>query len=274
MPWCPECKMEYEEGVEKCADCQINLVEDLNDDSLYWVDLLESEDKNNLEEIKSFLEYSKINAINIIKNEERNVFVLQVKEDESEEASKFASVFLYNKKMEKREEETQEQIEDESTKEGNGQEDVFEDKNKKLEDIKSTAFSFITVGIIGLIFVVLVMLEYININMDPTFRQIFLPLLLVIMFVFIGIGLSSFIKIKQAKEEVDVYNQKVNAIKQYIKEHYTKEHIDDHCELDDNEEMNYFKRTEYIKKGIRDHFDDVEESMMDAIVDEIYEDIY
>ena len=29
MPWCPKCKYEYEEGIEKCSECKIKLVEEL-----------------------------------------------------------------------------------------------------------------------------------------------------------------------------------------------------------------------------------------------------
>lgn len=30
MPWCPVCKSEYKEGVERCAECGVQLVEDLS----------------------------------------------------------------------------------------------------------------------------------------------------------------------------------------------------------------------------------------------------
>jgi hypothetical protein len=29
MPWCPKCKIEYREGFSKCADCEVDLVEEL-----------------------------------------------------------------------------------------------------------------------------------------------------------------------------------------------------------------------------------------------------
>ena len=33
MPWCPKCKSEYREGIVKCADCKIDLVEELPPDN-------------------------------------------------------------------------------------------------------------------------------------------------------------------------------------------------------------------------------------------------
>ena len=29
MPWCPNCKNEYREGITECADCGVELVDEL-----------------------------------------------------------------------------------------------------------------------------------------------------------------------------------------------------------------------------------------------------
>jgi len=33
MPWCPVCKNEYREGIERCAECKVELVDHLEDES-------------------------------------------------------------------------------------------------------------------------------------------------------------------------------------------------------------------------------------------------
>lgn len=33
MPWCPECKNEYREGIKLCAECQVELVDHLEDET-------------------------------------------------------------------------------------------------------------------------------------------------------------------------------------------------------------------------------------------------
>jgi hypothetical protein len=34
MPWCPECHAEYEAGVARCSDCEVDLVEQLPEEAI------------------------------------------------------------------------------------------------------------------------------------------------------------------------------------------------------------------------------------------------
>lgn len=43
MPWCPICKNEYREGVKLCAECQVELVDHLEDEKEQSADLEEQE---------------------------------------------------------------------------------------------------------------------------------------------------------------------------------------------------------------------------------------
>ena len=33
MPWCPVCKNEYREGIERCAECKVTLVDSLEEET-------------------------------------------------------------------------------------------------------------------------------------------------------------------------------------------------------------------------------------------------
>lgn len=51
MPWCPKCKYEYREGVKKCSDCNIELVEVLSEED-YIDENEEKERREFLDELK------------------------------------------------------------------------------------------------------------------------------------------------------------------------------------------------------------------------------
>lgn len=59
MPFCPNCQMEYREGIPRCSDCDIELVDSLPDDALSEV---EPEDVD-LVEIASFANVSEADMI-------------------------------------------------------------------------------------------------------------------------------------------------------------------------------------------------------------------
>ncbi|TCT16721.1 hypothetical protein EDC18_10116 [Natranaerovirga pectinivora] len=267
MAWCPECKTEYEDGVLKCFDCEKELVEDLQDDSLYWMDLVESKKEEEINELKAFLEYSKIEDINVIEDEDQ--FILQVKKDRFDDARKYVNVYLYNKKLEdKEEEEVEEKIQQPKKL-------VYEDKNKKVEDLKSSAFAFITVGILGMIFVGLVMLDYISLNMDPTYKNIFFAFFFLVMCVFIGVGIMSYVKVKEAKKTALDFQSEVEAIKSWILSNISFAQMEESIEDESSdEELKYFNRAEYIKERINSQFNDLDETIVDGIVDDLYDEIF
>ena len=62
MPWCPICKNEYREGIEKCADCGATLVKSL-DDIKETVFLCNLGDEQAVEKFLSYLKYSNIEAV-------------------------------------------------------------------------------------------------------------------------------------------------------------------------------------------------------------------
>lgn len=61
MPYCPECRTEYREGTERCADCGAELVDVLPEepqpewDTADWVTLVELGDETEARIIEGFL---------------------------------------------------------------------------------------------------------------------------------------------------------------------------------------------------------------------------
>ena len=68
MPFCPECMAEYREGVTRCTDCEVSLVESLPDSheveaELELVELAEFSNLSEAEMIKELLEGNQIRSV-------------------------------------------------------------------------------------------------------------------------------------------------------------------------------------------------------------------
>lgn len=77
MPWCPKCKYEYREGITKCADCDVELVDELpieEPEEMKEVpnELLEEIDEEMKEKLEAGLEADDVDGINIVKS---NIYV-------------------------------------------------------------------------------------------------------------------------------------------------------------------------------------------------------
>lgn len=273
MPWCPECKTEYEEGVLKCSDCDINLVDDLDNDQLYWVTLVEGEEQESLEGLQEFLIYSKIEKVQIIEEDEREKFLLQVHQNDLEEAKKFVGVYLYNKKLEEKENEEVED-EEESVEASPQKTAAYEDKEKKVSDIKSSAFSFITVGLLGVAFIIFTMIGVIPIDLAPNYEYFFYGLISVVSGLFIIFGCVSFTKLKHLQAEANAFTAQVNEVKEWFKDQYGIKEIDEDIQEGMNEEAKYFVRYEFIKEKIQIQYPELETAIVEGVGDELYDEIY
>ena len=89
MPWCPKCKNEYVEGTKECADCGCALVETLTERKAVIFG-----EKEQMEKLKEFLEYSKISDVAVKQNEEDDTYELFVREEDETQARKLVNVFL------------------------------------------------------------------------------------------------------------------------------------------------------------------------------------
>ena len=92
MPWCPICKNEYREGIEKCADCGAALVKSL-DDIKETAFLCYIGDDNAVEKFLSYLKYSGIDAVSEY-NEEEQSYKISVSPEDLKKAKTEFKAFM------------------------------------------------------------------------------------------------------------------------------------------------------------------------------------
>ena len=81
---------------------------------------------------------------------------------------------------------------------------VYKEKDAQLEDNRSTAYTFLGVGIAGLIFVILFALDIIKLPMADYMRVIMIVVMSVLFVIFLGIGITHFRKINQMSADADM----------------------------------------------------------------------
>lgn len=280
MPWCPKCKNEYVEGTKECADCGCALVETLIERKAVIFG-----EKEQMEKLKEFLEYSKISDVAVKQNEEDDTYELFVREEDETQARKLVNVFLKEEAKQKAEMEAQEGADKAEADET--QEDlnrnvlkytgVYQDSAAKAEDNKSSAYTLLFVGGVGLVVIALCMFGVIDLNLNETSKYMVYGVMGALFILFIVMGVVSMRSYKIFAQKAQKEDNLTGEIRKWCLADLTAEKVDEQLSGEDKalaDEMKYFKRTEILKKLISEKFLNLDEAYLEHFVDDIYPEIF
>ena len=148
-------------------------------------------------------------------------------------------------------------------------------KDATYEDTKSTAFTFLLIGILGVIAIVLVWLDVIHLNMASYMKILMYVVMGLLFIIFIVIGLIYQKRLKSLKAEIGEENSLTAEILEWFFANYVATDID--SEISDpskKEEQLYFSRYEIMMKLLTKKYPALEESYADHMIEEIYERLY
>lgn len=91
MPWCPNCRNEYKEGIKICADCSIDLVKELEPINNLTA-IAGFQDNEQADKLVKYLTHEKIQAVKEY-SEEDNGYVISVPDKVSKKAKKLFQAF-------------------------------------------------------------------------------------------------------------------------------------------------------------------------------------
>ena len=153
---------------------------------------------------------------------------------------------------------------------------VYRDKKARAEDYKSSAYTLLSVGIIGLIALVLMITGVLPFRLYGSGKYITYSVMGIMFVVFIVMGISSFrsskIYAKEATDEADLTEK----IKAWAREQITAELIKERVWFEDGtpDEVKYFQYFEAIRAAVTQEFGSLNASYLEALCEELYTDIF
>ena len=150
---------------------------------------------------------------------------------------------------------------------------VYQDKKAKAEDFKSSAYTLLIVGILGIAALVLIEIGVLPIHLAAPGKYITYGVMGGLFLIFIIMGISSFRSSRKYAGEAEAEDELTQSIKDWALQNLTKEYIIGQANKSTEElpqEMQYFNNYAVIKDGITAQFGELDAVYLDALCEEIY----
>lgn len=144
----------------------------------------------------------------------------------------------------------------------------------KYKDITSSASTMLIVGIAGILFMILVLMDIIPLPLNSSTAWLFDSVMGGIFIIFIISGIISFMHAKQVKIDAEEEDKLIDAILSWAEENITKDMLDERLDLTQPEELLYFNRADKIKDQLMHQFENADEALIYEYTEQIYQNLY
>lgn len=305
MPWCPNCKTEYREGITVCADCKVELVPEYKDVILKnATELLVKVDREHqmfIHKLHDFLDYSKIASV--VLDEEAEMTALYVAPEDYSKAKKcFKAFYSVETELITQRAEEAAFLKGESFEDyfGDVEDDPDESENEsfiptnetaketpraaspdmeekkfvsaaaKYEDYRSSGYTFTILGGIGVGVGLLNFMGVISL-FGGTFSS---AVLLLVFAIFLALGLFSFSKANSFKNAADVENRLIEEVKEWMNQNITNEVLASLTEEGDvvegkrTAELLYLDKVDQLVGMVKTTFPYLHDTLAEQLVEE------
>lgn len=153
---------------------------------------------------------------------------------------------------------------------------AYVEKNKKYEDVKSTAYSFLFVSIAGILFLILLFTGVIPIQFAAYMKYLMAIVMGGMFLIFFVIGIRSFQSLDSLKEQVVKEQADLTEAKRWFFKQYSAKAVDITTDIRESDELQqkYFLRSYFIKGVLLEKFPDFQDDFLEYLTDLIYEEMY
>ncbi|MCM1120706.1 MAG: hypothetical protein NC543_15240 [bacterium] len=293
---CPKCRNEYRDGITVCADCGCQLVTEK--EIVDRVPLIFGEEEK-IRQLKEYLEYNGLKDMEIVYDEKEAVHELLINIKDQQRASKLGAVFLHQEQVRQAEEAAREQ-EEQARRDaqapqpqwfGMGAEEEqkqdapvqparrssggYQNKAEQAAENKSSAWTLLIVGSVGLIFLILILAGVLPLQLRGTNRYLIGGIMGAMFVLFIVMGFVSLKNSKQYAKEADSENSLKGTMEKWCRENLQGDRLDASLQLSAvSEEEWYFRRVAMVKALLNRQFVNLDQDFLDHFVDDMYDEIF
>lgn len=153
---------------------------------------------------------------------------------------------------------------------------VYHDNKSKADDFRSSAYTLLIVGILGIVAIVLIEVGVIPFRMVAPGKYITYGVMGALFLLFIVMGFSSFSSAKKYASEAKKEDDLTSQIRSWVAENITKEYIVQKSGVPAGmpEEMKYFRYFAILKSAIAEEFGMLDASYLESLSEELYSEIF
>lgn len=281
MKICPKCKNEYRDGITHCVDCDCELIS-VNEDNSDKKILIQAPYPA-VRKVQEYLEYCKFTSLSTDEPDENGIMSLYCSEKEYKNAFKQMNVYI-SEEQKKAEEARLANMTEEEMKalEAQRQEmikqvppsNIYQNYKEKAEENKSSAVSFLIVGILGIVVVILSWFELLPFSIGGRGNWYSHGVMLAMFVLFVIIGIVSAKNVGKYTELISKEADSKDELGKFMEEQFSAAQLT--RIVAETEEEAYFKRMAYMRKKVVEAFPELANrgSFVESLLDEHYDNIF
>lgn len=144
-------------------------------------------------------------------------------------------------------------------------------KEAAYEEAKSTASTFLIIGAVGIIALILVGFDIIPLSMETYTKILMLVVMGALFAMFLIVGIIYQKRLTSLRTEISKEEDLATAVSDWFFKNFTAEKIDRQIEqLPEGEEALYFARYEIMTEALKNQFPNLTKGFIDQMLEEFY----